>query len=135
MQFRRKFAIVCALLICSAVVTSCIRPQPDVLPDTPEVRALWKANEAQAKLGLVQSAAIALNAVQREDGSPLFSNASTRTVIDIVGSAVRTLQATPDGWIAVTNTALKEVRSRLSAEDQSRISSYLQALELLLEGL
>lgn len=121
------------------VVSGCAAHAPGSL--SPAGTKIWQADQAAATLGTVQHLAIALNMVQRcatppsTNCAPVLSDANTRVVVTVVGSALRTLQQVPDGWKVTTSTALTQIGMQLDAAGKGQVTPYLQAAQTILNSL
>ena len=86
----------------------------------------------------MQHLAIGLNAIQVCEPAPchpLFSDANTHTVVDAVEVALKTIQATPEGWRATANAALEAISTRLDAAGKTKLRAYLDAAREILKQI
>jgi hypothetical protein len=98
----------------------------------------WQANEVVVAIGTLQRTAIALNGVQVCDPAPchaLFSDANTRTVIDAVEVALKTIQAAPAGWRVAADTALTQITTKVDAAGLAKLQPYLAAARSVIDSL
>ena len=119
----------CAVLVvCLLTVSACASRAPVSLSQD-GVR-VWQADKAVSALGVMQSAAIDLNGIERCDttGScvPLLSDGDTATVVEVVGGAVRVIEQVPQGWRAASLLAVDQVGMALSAAGNSELAIYIQ---------
>lgn len=117
------------LLLLLAHTGACAKTPPAL--DPTGTRA-WQANQAVVALGELQHAAIEFNKVQICDEAPsachpIVSDANVRIVIDVIGPALTSLRAAPDGWRTVSEQALDQVAARLDAQGKSKLAGYIQA--------
>lgn len=124
-----------ALVLVVLVLQGCAKAPPSLSPAG--VRD-YRANEAVLAIGQVQTAAIGLNGVSVCDPAPchpLLSDANTRVVVSAVRAALLTIQQTPAGWKAATNTALDQIAAQLDAAGKGKFRAYIEAARVVLNAI
>lgn len=127
----RQALFVMLLLLAPA----CAKQPPNLDPATLKV---WQANEAVVAIGTVQHAAIELNRAQICEPAPcrpILSDTNTRTVINVVESALISIRQVPTGWKATGIEALAEIEKRLDEAGKTKLVSYVQAARTIIEVL
>lgn len=123
-----------SLLLVGLLCISCAK-NPSVNSIQPKY---WQAKQAADALGALQRTAISLNKIQRCDPlpcAPLLSENNTRIVVMVVGSTLRVLLNTPEGWRQVSLQAITEVENQLGASAQLKLSTYLQMARSVIEAI
>ncbi len=117
------------------LASGCAKAPPSL---TPAGVRDWQANEVVVAIGTLQRTAIALNGVQVCDPTPckpLFSDANTRTVIDAVEVALRTIQAAPAGWRIAADTALTNITTKVDAAGLPKLQPYIAAARAVMDSI
>ena len=123
MKHRPYRTIVLALALLS---TSCASHVPSSL--SPAGAAAFQATRVVRALDVLQDFAIAAEA----QNPKLLSTNNTRTVINFVASAVKTIDAVPGGWRPTVTAGLVQLQHDLPPGEWQRIAPYVQLLKVLI---
>ena len=91
-------------------------------------KSMYYADEAVRTLGLMQSAAIALNDQQQ------LTEDSTRKVVVFVKSSVTTAKSAADGWPSIIETGLNQLEVSLGP-DSPKLALYTTTLRTLFQSV